>query len=117
MAEVKQGEIWQFEFARPDRRRPVLVLTRQDVLHHLSSVTVAPITRTIRGLPNEVVVGTEVGLKVTSAVNLDNVTTVPKAGLKSFVGTVSPATMEAICRGLCFTFGCGRYAPRETSRR
>ena len=53
MAEPSQGEIWQFEFGRPDRRRPVLILTRQEVLHHLSSVTVAPITRTIRGLPNE----------------------------------------------------------------
>src|SRR5438445_3743314 len=111
MREVHQGEIWLFEFGRPDRRRPVLVLTRPEILGHLSAVTVAPITRTIRGLPNEVLVGIESGLKVTSAVNLDNVTTVQKSGLKTFVGSVTAGTMEAVCRGLCFTFGCGRYAP------
>lgn len=110
MAELNQGEIWQFEFGRPDRRRPVLILTRQEILIHLSSVTVAPITRTIRGLPNEVVVGIESGLKVTSAVNLDNLATVPKSGLRSYVGVVTPATMDAVCRGLCFTFGCGGYS-------
>ncbi len=110
MASLHQGEIWQFAFGRPDRQRPVLVLTREDVLAHLSSVTVAPITRTIRGLPNEVLVGPEHGLKVTSAVNLDNVTTVPKSGLRSYVGRVPPETIQAVCRGLCFTFACGPYS-------
>lgn len=112
MADVNQGEIWQFEFGRPDRRRPVVILTRQEVIPHLSNVTVAPITRTIRGLPNEVLVGVESGLKVPSAVNLDNVTTVPKAGLKGFVGTIPREAMDAVCRGLCFTFACGGYSTR-----
>ncbi len=72
MAEVNRGEIWQFEFARPNKRRPVLILTRQDILGHLHSVTVAPITTTIRGIPSEVIIGPESGLKTTSAINLDN---------------------------------------------
>lgn len=59
MAEVARGAIWQFGFARPNKRRPVLVLTRRQIISHLDTVTVAPITTTIRGIPTEVVVGTE----------------------------------------------------------
>lgn len=105
MAEIARGEIWQFAFPRPDRRRPVLVLTRQEVLDHLGSVTVAPITRTIRGIPSEVVIGEEYGLKETSAINLDNVATVPKAGLRSFVGSVSPEVLLQVRDALLFALG------------
>ncbi len=105
MAEVNRGEIWQFGFSQPDRRRPVLVLTRQEVIGHLHSVTVAPITRTVRGIPSEVVIGTESGLKTTSAINLDNLATVPKDELHSFIGTVSPQVLDAIREALLFALG------------
>ena len=105
MAEVNRGEIWQFIFDRPNKRRPVLVLTRQEILGHLQSVTVAPITTTIRGIPSEVIVGPESGLKTTSAINLDNMATVSKDGLRSFVGTVSPQTMIAVREALLFALG------------
>ncbi len=105
MAEVNRGEIWQFSFPRPDRRRPVLILTRQDVIGHLHSVTVAPITTTIRGIPTEVLIGTECGLKTTSAINLDNLATVPKAGLRVFVGTVPPVVLSGVREALLFAFG------------
>jgi mRNA interferase MazF len=61
VAEVNRGEIWQFSFPRPDHRRPVLILTRQDIIGHLHNVTVAPITTTIRGIPTEVIIGQNVG--------------------------------------------------------
>ena len=105
MAEVNRGEIWQFEFDRPNKRRPVLVLTRQEILGHLHSVTVAPITTTIRGIPSEVVIGSESGLQTTSAINLDNVATVPKDELRLFVGTVSPQIMIAVREALLFALG------------
>jgi mRNA interferase MazF len=105
MAEVARGEIWQFGFPRPDRRRPVLVLTRQETLAHLQNVTVAPITRTIRGVPSEVLVGPETGLKEPSAINLHNVAAVPKAGLRSFVGTVSPEVLLQVREALLFALG------------
>lgn len=105
MAEVNRGEIWQFEFARLNKRRPVLILTRQEILGHLHSVTVAPITTTIRGIPSEVVVGPECGLKVRSAINLDNVVTVPKSELRSFVGTVSPQIRTTVREALLFALG------------
>jgi len=84
MAEVGRGEIWMFSFPKPDKKRPVLVLTRQDMISRLQTVTIAPITSTIRGVPSEVVVGTESGLKQPSAINLHHVATVPRAGLPSW---------------------------------
>ncbi len=105
MAEVNRGEIWQFGFPAPDRRRPVLVLTRQEIIGHLNSVTVAPITTTIRGIPSEVAIGTESGLKTTSAINLDNLASVPKKGLRAFVGTVSPEVFTQVREALLFALG------------
>lgn len=105
MAEVNRGEIWQFGFPRPNRRRPVLILTRQEVIGHLHSVTVAPITTTLRGIPSEVVIGPESGLKTTSAINLDNLATIPKNGLHSFVGTVSPQVLTIVREALLFALG------------
>jgi mRNA interferase MazF len=60
---------------------------------------------TIRGIPSEVVIGPESGLKTTSAINLDNLATVPKDGLRSFVGTVSPVILTAIRTALLFALG------------
>ena len=79
--EVNRGEIWRYRFASPDKVRPVLVLTRQEVLGLLHTVMVAPITSTIRGAPSEVIVGAREGLKHESAVNLDHVQTVERARL------------------------------------
>ena len=91
-----------FRFAPPDKQRPVLLLTRSDMISVLSSVTVAPLTRTIRGVPSEVVVGGESGLKSTSAINLHHVITVPKAGLRRFVGSVSQPVLEQVRAALLF---------------
>ena len=91
-----------FRFAPPDKQRPVLLLTRSDMIPVMNSVTVAPLTRTIRGVPSEVVVGLKSGLKSTSAINLHHVITVPKAGLRRFVGSVSPAVLERVRDALLF---------------
>lgn len=105
MAEVSRGEIWFFAFPAPDRRRPVLVLTRPEIIPFLSTVTVAPITTTIRGIPSEVAVGQESGLKSDSAINLDNLATVPKAGLRSRVGRVAPHVLDQVREALLFALG------------
>ena len=68
---VNRGEIWLFHFSAPDKRRPVLVLTRSQIIPFVSAVMVAPITSAIRGAPSEVLVGIDEGLKRDSAVNLD----------------------------------------------
>lgn len=107
MAErVRRGEIWTYEFRKPDKRRPVLVLTRDEVIELLHTVMVAPITSTMRGAPSEVVVGTHEGLKHDSAVNLDHVQTVETHRLVRFVGRVGAAKMQLVCRALGIAVGC-----------
>jgi mRNA interferase MazF len=105
MAEVTRGEIWQFAFPKPTGRRPVLVLTRGDMIDLLNTVTVAPLTSTIRNVPSEVVVGPEIGLKRLSAINLHHVATVPRAGLRAYVGTVPPDVMRRVRNALLFALG------------
>jgi len=105
VAKVGRGEIWQFAFRAPDRRRPVLVLTRQEMIGRLHTVSVAPLTSSIRGVASEVVVGPEVGLKQLSAINLHHVATVPLSGLRSFVGTVSDEVMVRVRNALLFALG------------
>jgi mRNA-degrading endonuclease toxin of MazEF toxin-antitoxin module len=61
--EVSRREIWGFRSAAPDKKRPVLVISRQEVIGLLHTVLVAPITSTIHGLPSEVVVGEREGLR------------------------------------------------------
>ena len=104
--ELSRGEIWLFTFSPPDKRRPVLVLTRQEVIPYLSTVLVAPITSTIRGAPSEVVVGFDEGLRHESAVNLDHVQTVPKDQLRQFIGTLGRQKMGQVCRALAIAAGC-----------
>jgi mRNA interferase MazF len=82
------------------------VLSRQEVIPLLDTVMVAQITRTIRGVPSEVVVGAPEGLKQHSAVNLDHVQTIERARLVGYVGSVPPETMRAVCRALAVATGC-----------
>ncbi len=74
--------------ARLDKARPVLVLTREIVRPHMSTVTVAPITTTVRGLSTEVPVGAENGLARPSAVACDHVTTIPADALGEEIGVL-----------------------------
>lgn len=69
-----------------DRTRPVLVLTRELVRPHLTRVTVAPITTTIRGLSTELPVGPANGLDTASVVSCDNIATIPAAALGRQIG-------------------------------
>ncbi len=103
---VNRGEIWLYTFKPPDKRRPVVVLTRPDAIPWLHTVMVAPITSAIRGAPSEVAIGIDEGLKGDSAVNLDHVQTVPKRHLKHYVGSLGQEKMSAVCRALNIATGC-----------
>ena len=103
---VSRGEIWMYQFKAPDKRRPVLVLTRQQVIGLLHSVMVAPITSSIHGVPSEVLIGIDEGLKRESAVNLDHVQSVDRSKLIQFVGSLDAAKMQAVCRALTIAAGC-----------
>lgn len=90
--------------AQLDKTRPVLVLTRETVRPHLTNVTVAPITSTIRGLSTEVPVGTANGLDHDSVVSLDNVQTIPTHHLGRQVGLLLIAQEEALSRAIHAAF-------------
>jgi len=105
---VGRGEIWLYHFKTPDKRRPVVVLSRPDVIPLLHTVMVAPITSAIRGAPSEVPVGVEEGLKQPSAINLDHVQTVEQARLTTYLGEVGREKMREVCRALATAVGCDR---------
>lgn len=107
MAErLNRGEIWLLRRPRPDKKRPVLILTRPSLIRLLHTATVAAITSTLRGAPTEVEVGIEEGLKHTSCVNLCNLFTVPQHELTTFVGTVAADKMQEICHALALACAC-----------
>lgn len=103
---VNRGEIWHYRFKAPDKRRPVLILSRQEVIPLLHTVMVAPVTSTRRGAPSEVLVSTDEGLKHDSAVNLDHIQTVERARLVSYVGSLDASQMRLVCRALGVATGC-----------
>ena len=105
--DVERGQIWMYEFRPPDKRRPVLVITRPALLRVLRQVIVVPITSTIRDTDTEVRLGIEEGLKHESAANLTIIETVDRTMLRQFVGTVGEDKMREICRALNRAAGCG----------
>jgi len=88
---VRRGEIWWAELPPPAGSRPVVILTRDVVLASIDSVVVALVTRTVRGLPTEVVLGRQQGLPVRCVANLDNLLTVPRSRLKRLMGSCDAA--------------------------
>jgi mRNA interferase MazF len=90
--------------ARLDKTRPVLVLTRELVRPHLTRVTVAPITSTIRGLSTEIPLGTANGLAHKCVVSCDNIVTVPKSALGRQVGQLLPTQEAALTAAIHAAF-------------
>ena len=93
---MTRGEIWTYRFKAPDKELSVLILTRPEMIGVLNTVTVAALTRTIRGVASEVVVAEECGLKERSAINLHHLFTIPQSGIRRFIGSVSEPTMWAV---------------------
>ncbi len=103
---IARGDVRLYEFAPPNKKRPVVVLTRDSAIAYLSTVTVAPITSTIRGVPSEVVLGEEDGMKAACAVNLHNAVTISRNRLGRRVAQLSSLRMGEICAALRFSLGC-----------
>lgn len=103
---VERGEIWLLRLPRPDKERPVLVLSRSALLDVLHTATVAAITSTLRGSPTEVALDPRHGLKARSCANLVNLFTVPQADLHRYVGSLGPDEMAEVCRALAIALGC-----------
>lgn len=103
---IARGDVRLYRFAPPDKKRPVVVLTRDSAIPYLSTVTVAPITSTIRGVPSEVVLNEDDGLKASCAVNLHNAVTVSQDRLGRRLAQLSSVRLGEVCAALRFSLGC-----------
>ena len=102
---MNRGEVRLHRFAAPDKRRPVVILTRTSVLRYLTRVTIAPITTNVRGIASEVVIGPEDGMREVSAVSLDNIQTVRKEDLGPLMAVLSNERMRSIQASAAFALG------------
>lgn len=98
MSGPRQGEVWWAE--AEDKRRPVLVITRSDAIPVLRRLVVAPVTRTVRGIPTEIALGGEEGLPVDCAASFDNLQPINRHLLTERVGALSPARRPELCGAL-----------------
>ena len=103
---LNRGDVHLCRFAPPDKQRPVLILTREAAIGHLATVTVAPITSTVRNVPSEVILGVDDGMKSLCAVNLHNAVTVSQQRLTRRLASLSHARMQEVCSALRFSLGC-----------
>ena len=102
---MTRGEVWLAQVGR--KKRPVLVLTRPEVIDVRALVTVAELTTTIRGLAAEVEIDhAAVGLDRPSVINCDGIHTVARASLTGLVGEVSEDTMRQVCSAVSYALGC-----------
>ena len=102
---MRRGEVRWYTFKAPDKRRPVLILTRNSAIGFLNALTVAPITTTIRDIPSEVLLTLEDGLVTECAANMDNIQTVPKHRLGSVLSYLSSEKMEEANQAIAFALG------------
>ena len=96
---IAQGDIWLMEPPN-DKRRPVLVITRNEAIGVLNNLVVAPLTSTVRSIPTCIQVGPDQGIDRDSVASFDNIASVPKSMLTSQLGTLGPAGSQQICAAL-----------------
>jgi mRNA interferase MazF len=93
---MKRGEVRWYKFKSPDKKRPVVILTRNSTLEYLGEVTVAPVTSTIRDIPSEVFLSQKDGMRNRCAVNCDHIQTVSKSRIGSLITTLSRDKLSEI---------------------
>ena len=102
---MKRGDIRWYAFEPPDKRRPVLILTRDSAISVLNTVTVAPITSTMRGIPTEVFLDRSDGMPSDCAVNLDHIQTIPKSKVGPLLTTLSNQRLAEVQQAVDFALG------------
>ncbi len=99
---VKRGEVRWYRFPQPNKKRPVVILTRDSALEFLGEVTVAPITATIRDIPTEVPLTRADGVPRDCVVNLDHIQTVSRGRLGPLITTLNAERMGRLRGALQF---------------
>jgi len=99
---LKRGDVRWYTFKPPDKKRPVLVLTRNSVIGYLHEVTIAPITSTLREIPSEVRLDQGDGMPGECAVNADHIQTVPKDGIGKLITALPPEKLVEVRKAVRF---------------
>ena len=108
---MRRGEIRWYTFRLPDKRRPVLILTRNEVIDRLNEIIVAPATRTIRGLTTEVELTSEDGMPVVCALNFDHIALAQRDRIGSVLCNLPEARWSDVQRALMIA--CGFATPES----
>ena len=99
---MKRGEVRWYKFDPPDKRRPVVILTRDSVIEYLGEITVAPVTSTIRDIPTQVLLFEQDGMPRDCAINCDHVQTVAKGKIGPTITTLPADKMEEVRQAIAF---------------
>lgn len=99
---MRRGEVWWANLPQPSGRRPVLLLSRDAAYEKRASITVAPVTRTARRIPVEVLLDQRDGMPVPCVVNTDDLVTIPKALLQERMSMLSRDKMSQVARAIVF---------------
>jgi mRNA interferase MazF len=93
---MKRGEVRWYKFKHPDKKRPVVILTRNSILEYLGDVTIAPVTSTIRDIPSEVLLSRLDGMHNDCAINCDHIQTVSKSNIGSLITSLSKEKVSEV---------------------
>jgi len=102
---LKRGEIRWYTFRLPDKRRPVLILTRNEIIDRLNEIIVVPATRTIRGLTSEVILTAADGMPTSCALNFDHVALAQRSRIGALVCTLPEPRWPEVRRALLVACG------------
>lgn len=104
---MRRGEIRWYIFRPPDKRRPVLILTRDEIINRLNEVIVVPATRTIRGLRTEVVLTPDDGMPVTCTLNFDHISLAQRDRIAGLICRLPDSRWPEVQRALMIACGFG----------
>jgi mRNA interferase MazF len=99
---MKRGDVRWYRFPRPDKDRPIVILTRDSAEKYLGEVTIAPITTTIRDIPSEVVLGKDDGMPRECAINCDHLQTVARSRIGSLIVSLPSEIMQRVSAAISF---------------
>ena len=102
---MRRGEIRWYAFEKPDKKRPVLVLTRDAAIEYLGELTVAPTTTKIRNIPTEVILTEDDGMPELCCINVDHLQTVSKHQIGSLITTLDEFKLRQVRQAILFAFG------------
>jgi mRNA interferase MazF len=102
---MKRGEVRWYTFKQPDKKRPVVILSRTSVIEYLGEVTIAPITTVIRDIPSEVCLSQKDNMSRDCAINCDHIQTVSKGKVGALITSLSVAKLDELKGAVCFALG------------